>query len=371
MNTQKRKFTVWAGVGLVLALVLGTVILKKPSSRYIALTGYAQGGTYTVKLNIRGEDGKFLCDEKVLKAGVDSILRLVDNSLSGYNEKSLLSRFNAGEKIKANDCFIDLYERSYGFYEQTGGAVDVASAPLFDIWGFGFTTDSLPEPALIESMLDICGMDRLEKDMAGCLETDGSLQPFSLLAVNDESWLPKLNYNAVAQGYTCDLIASYLYSFGVKDMLVDVGGEIYCDGHNPSGNQWMIGVDRPVDGNMQKGADIQAVFKVPEGPKGVVTSGNYRKFYMKDGRKFSHTIDPRTGYPVQHSLLSATIMTEADATAADAYATYCMVIGLEEAVKFIESSDGVEGYLVYDDAGTMKSWSSNGFVISEIVNEVK
>lgn len=365
MNVQKGKISIWI-LGAVIVVVLGVVLFKKPSSRYIALTGYAQGGTYTVKLNIMGEDGRLLCEETKVKTGIDSILRMVDNSLSGYNSQSLLSRFNKGEDIIVNDCFIDIYNKSYQLYEQTGGAVDVASAPLFDIWGFGFTADSLPAPELVKSMLDICGLDRLKKDIGSQVDSAGYLKPVSLLVTNNESWLPRLNYNAVAQGYTCDLIADYLYSEGVKDMLVDVGGEIYCDGLNPSGRQWTIGVDRPVDGNMLTGADIQAVFKVPEGPKGIVTSGNYRKFYMKDGMKFSHTIDPRTGYPVQHSLLSATIMTEADATAADAYATYCMVIGLDRAREFIENTDGVEGYLIYDEAGVMKSWCSKEFVISEV-----
>lgn len=353
-------------LGAVLVVALAIVIFKKPSSRYIALTGYAQGGTYTVKLNLADENGRLLCDQTKVQAGVDSILRLVDNSLSGYNKNSLLSRFNAGEEVIVNDCFVDIYNKSYNYYEQTDGAVDVACAPLFDIWGFGFTTDSLPSFELVNSMLEICGLDRLKKDMAHEVDSIGYLKPVSLLSTTKDSWLPRLNYNAVAQGYTCDLIAGFLYSLGVKDMLIDVGGEIYCDGLNPSQKQWAIGVDRPVDGNMVTGAQIQAIFRVPHGPKGIVTSGNYRKFYMKDGKKFSHTIDPRTGYPVQHSLLSATIVTQADATAADAYATYCMVIGLDRAKDFINKTDGVEGYLVYDDGGVMKSWCSKGFVISEV-----
>jgi thiamine biosynthesis lipoprotein len=114
-----------------------------------------------------------------------------------------------------------------------------------------------------------------------------------------------------------------------------------------------------VDGNAVSGADLQAIFRVPSGPHGVVTSGNYRKFYVKDGKKYAHTIDPRTGYPVSHNLLSATIVAP-DATMADAYATYCMVIGLEEAVAFIESAPELEACLVYDDGGELRTWTSKG-----------
>ena len=146
-------------------------------------------------------------------------------------------------------------------------------------------------------------------------------------------------------------------------MMVDIG-EIYCDGMNPSGNQWTIGIDRPVDGNDEPGADIQGIFRVPSGPHGVVTSGNYRKFYVRDGRKYAHTINPKTGQPVSHSLLSATIVAS-DAMTADAYATYCMVIGLESAREFIEGRPDLEGCLIYDDNGTFATWSSSGFFLEQ------
>ena len=144
----------------------------------------------------------------------------------------------------------------------------------------------------------------------------------------------RLNFNAIAQGYTCDLVADYLRSIGVRDMLVDIG-EIYCAGVNPSGRDWSIGVDRPVDGNDTPGADLDGIWQSAGRSCGIVTSGNYRKFYVRDGRKYSHTIDPRTGYPVEDTLLSATIVAPT-AAAADAYATYCMVLGFGEARAFIE-----------------------------------
>ena len=182
--------------------------------------------------------------------------------------------------------------------------------------------------------------------------------------LEDEGVLPKLNYNAIAQGYSCDLVAEYLYSIGVKDMLVDIG-EIFCDGKNPSGQPWSLGIDRPVDGNNELGAQIQGLFRAPEGPHGIVTSGNYRKFYVRDGKKYAHTIDPRSGYPVEHSLLSATIMAP-DAMTADAYATYCMVVGLDASKRFLSENPDLEGCLIYDEDGTFKSWCSEGFVLEEL-----
>lgn len=307
-------------------------------SGYFAATGFAQGGTYTVKMNLEGVS----TPPKEISRTIDSLLTLIDTTLSGYNKSSLISRFNNGEEIVPNGMFRDIFEISRKTWEETGGAVDVAAGPLFDAWGFGFSTDSLPSEQQVKALMESCGMSLMDPEIE-----------------NDIAKGHKLNYNAIAQGYSCDVIAKYLYSIGVKDMLVDIG-EIYCDGLNPSGKPWSIGIDRPEDGNQQLGAQLQGVWASSGGPCGIVTSGNYRKFYIKDGRKYAHTIDPRTGYPVSHNLLSATIVAK-NATQADAYATYCMVIGLDEAKKFISGREDLEGYLIYDENGSMQTWSSEGF----------
>ena len=296
-------------------------------------------------------------DLETISDSVDVLLQSIDNSLSGYNQNSILSRFNEGENVRPDSLFLDIYSRSYQIFDQTHGGVDVASGPLFDIWGFGFKNGELPSDTLVSQTLARCGMKRLSRDIIGAIDGEGKLAPESLLLVRGNE-LPSLNYNAVAQGYSCDVVARYLKSLGVKDMMVNIG-EIFCDGVNPSGQPWTIGIDRPVDGNNESGADIQGIFLVPEGPHGVVTSGNYRKFYVRDGKKYAHTIDPRTGYPVSHNLLSATIIAP-DATIADAYATYCMVIGLEESIAFIESHPELEACLIYDENGNYKSWTSSG-----------
>lgn len=290
---------------------------------YMAFTGYAQGGTYTVKANLKGVD----TDMDEIGHTIDSLLNQIDFTLSGYNKKSILSRRNAGEYVQENDLFKEVYDLSVQYGEDTGGAFDIFSAPLFDIWGFGFKSGEFPTQEEVNAAMEECGQKKV------------------------------LNFNAIAQGFSCDVIAAYLHSIGVKDMLVDIG-EIYCEGRNPSGEGWSIAVDNPVDGNNTPGADIRGIWSSECKPRGLVTSGNYRKFYIKDGKKYSHTIDPRTGRPVDHDLLSATISAPT-AAQADAYATACMVMGMEKAKDFISSRDGIEGFLI----GAESTWTSPGFCL--------
>lgn len=322
--------------------ILAVLILScTPKDRYMTVTGYAQGGTYTVKLNLNGNEGTVKVKPEEIRDSIDTILKKIDNSLSGYNKNSLLSRFNEGESITPDSLFTDIFSHAVRIYNETDGVVDVAAGPLFDLWGFGFKSGDFPSDAKVREVMQACGMKRMLAENKG-----------------------QLNYNAIAQGYSCDRVAEYLYSIGVKDMMVDIG-EIFCDGLNPSGQPWSLGIDKPADGNNELGAQIQGIFRAPEGPHGIVTSGNYRKFYIKDGKKYSHSIDPRTGYPVTHNLLSATIVAD-DALTADAYATYCMVVGLEEAKLMIESREDLEGCLIYDQDGTFMTWCSTGFVLEEL-----
>lgn len=310
-----------------------SVLFNSCASRYgyVQITGFAQGGTYTVKADL---GGTYLAPE-TLKAGIDSILASVDNSVSGYNRSSILSRFNAGENVVPDSIFTELCALGDRYASLTDGAVDVWAAPLFDIWGFGFTRDSLPSPELIDSAKALCPLHR------------------------------KVNFNAIAQGYSSDIVADYLRHLGVRNMLVDIGGEMYGQGLNPEGKNWRIGIDSPVDGNFSPGESIQAIYTLPEGPCGIVTSGNYRKFYVRDGRKYAHTIDPRTGLPVSHNLLSATVISsdpqsDRNSTDADAFATYCMVAGLEKAKEFILSNPFLEAVLIYDEGGAFRVWRSDG-----------
>lgn len=293
--------------------------------KYETFSGYAQGGTYRVKVNMQG----VRVSPETIAAAIDSLLEAIDFSISGYNRNSLLSKRNAGEEIVPDRYFSELLELSEKYKELSGGAFDVYSGPLFDLWGFGFTSDSLPSDEAIERALADCKAGKI------------------------------LNFNAIAQGYSCDIVAEYLYSIGVKDMLVDIG-EIFCDGRNPSGEGWSIGVDNPVDGNDSPGSDLRGIWRSNGAAQGIVTSGNYRKFYVKDGKKYAHTIDPRSGRPVEHGLLSATVVAPT-AAEADALATACMVLGPQGARELVEALDGVEAYLIFADG----VWTSEGFNLEQ------
>ncbi|MBP5539974.1 MAG: FAD:protein FMN transferase [Bacteroidales bacterium] len=340
---------------------------------YVEFTGYAQGGVWQVKANLQGVSA----DRSTLQRGMDSLLTAIDASLSGYNRGSVLSRHNRGElsgDVRAREealiagydaMFLKMLELAQAAWTLTDGKVDASAAALFDAWGFGFKHDSLPSAALVDSLKALAGSFSLRRP-------DGQPQRF--------------NFNAMAQGYSSDILAAYLRENGVKDMLVNVGGEMVCTGVNAAGKPWKLGIDAPYDGNDAPGRKISGIFSVSQVPAGVVTSGNYRKFYIKDGVKYAHTIDPSTGRPVVHSLRSATIIVGPDcpliasgapfegypAALADALATFCMVVGTEPAVAFVEAHPGVEACLISGDAvpeawtgdalqENYRVWKSEGF----------
>lgn len=344
---RKIKGIAAAALAAVLVVVLiHTISSAYEDDRYVKVEFWAQGGSASVTLNLKGSS---LTAEQ-LKAGIDSIITLVDTTLSGYNNNSILCRYNRGDNPELNPLFVDIFNRGMDFYEETDGALDFAAGPVFSLWGFDFNLnpDAFPSEEKVEETVASCGLKTMERGV-----------------VLKEGFGPqRLNYNAIAQGYTCDLIAEFLHRFGVKDMLVDIG-EIYCEGLNPDRKPWTLGVDEPYDGNDELGKDVCAYWTSEGRACGVVTSGNYRKFTVRDGKKYSHTIDPRTGYPVQHNLLSATVVAPTSA-AADAYATYCMVIGLEQMKEFIGSRPDLEALAVYAaEDGTMQMWKSEGFTSSK------
>lgn len=304
---------------------------------YVRIEGFAQGSTYHVICHpVKGMNAARL------QARFDARLQEIDQSLSGYNKGSLLSRLNAGEDLPLDGLFIECFERSKEIWAESGGAFDPSAAPLFDLWGFGFSNKGQVSDAAIDSILAFVGMDLLTLEE----RADGT----HLVKADSRC---QLNFNAIAQGYSCDVVARILDSLGCSDYLVDIGREIRCKGRNAAGEKWRIGLDRPSDGNMEEGKDLQAILHVSD--CGIVTSGNYRKFYVEDGRKYAHTIDPVSGRPVSHNLLSATVIA-ADATTADAYATWLMVIGLDRARQFLDDRPELEALLVYEQDGKMENY---------------
>lgn len=339
-------------------LPLAVLLSCSGPDRYVAFSGYAQGGTYTVKANLKGVKER----PGHIAAQIDTLLEHIDRSISGYNKGSILSRLNAGGRAVPDSLLIRVYELSYDFFLRSGGAFDVAGGPLYDAWGFGFKTGEMPSGQALAAAMEASGMGRLTPDIRSRLAPDGSLALRDLLNDPTDTAQVALNFNAIAQGYSCDVIASYLHELGIRDMLVDIG-EIYCEGLNPSGRPWSIGIDRPAEGNDRPGKDLQGIWlSSPMGPgQGVVTSGNYRKFYIRDGRRYAHTIDPRSGRPVEHNLLSATVIAQ-DAATADAIATWCMVAGADEALRLL-AAEGLEGCLICGKDSSMVTLTTPGFAL--------
>ena len=310
-------------------------------NQYRRLEGFAQGGTFHIIYSVPETESPATSDDTVA-ALVSKRLRDIDFSISGYNKGSLLSRINRGEDCMPDRYFTELFELSQQVWKETGGLFDVSGGPLFDFWGFGFkdpqSLDSLRDDArtarIVDSLLEFVGMDLVSLENGRIVKKDPRVQ---------------LNFNAIAQGYTCDAVADLLDSIGIQNYLVEVGMEIVCKGLNASGKPWRIGIDAPVDGSQTAGENVQKFLDLTD--CGITTSGNYRKFFLIDGKKYSHSINPVTGYPVQHDLLSATVIsidTARSGALSDAYATYCMVLGKDAAARFIGSRGDLRGYLIHD-----------------------
>ena len=330
-----------------LTLLLLLSLCACTTDRYVTIEGFAQGGTWSVKCSLSSR-----VNRQEVKDSIDSALLRIDNSISGYNKGSILSRVNAGERVALDSIFIDIFRISRDIWEKSGGAFDPSAGPLFDLWGFGFadsTATAEQKAELAAGMKEYIGMD-----LFGFEET-----PQGTFLTRADSRC-RLNFNAIAQGYSCDVVAHILDGYGSGNYIIELGGEIVCKGQREQGGPWRIWIDKPEDGNNVSGALKQDVVSISD--CGLVTSGNYRKFYVEDGQKYSHTVDPVTGAPVKHSLLSATVVA-GDGATADAYATWFMVIGTEAAKQVIASqlaAEHVEAYLVYGDQDDMRVWHTPG-----------
>ena len=296
--------------GVIIAFLFFACNMPKQSKPYIRLEGKAQGTTFSI----------IYADslQRNFAKETDSLFRKIDKSLSLWDTTSILSNFNKNTpNTIADEHFEKNFKRSMEISQITEGAFDVTIAPLVKRWGFHFKkNETAPNYAEVKSLLTCCGWQkiRLEK---GVLVKE---KPCMLL-----------DFNAIAQGYTVDIMAQFLENQGIKNYMVEIGGEVRAAGHNETGELWQIGIDKPVEnaGNMaQEGRPLQRI--VALSGKSMATSGSYRKFIVRDGKKYSHLIDPATGFPVQHNLLSVSVIAD-NCTDADAFATAFMVMGLEKA----------------------------------------
>ncbi len=260
---------------------------------------------------------------------IEAELQRFDASLSPFNPSSIISRFNRNDTAVVADAWFEtVFARSKEVWRDTGGAFDPTVSPLINAWGFGFKTGAPVTPETVDSLWHLVGMERMEL-------VDGRLH-------KDDPRM-SLNFSAIAKGYAVDVVASFLREKGVKNFLVEIGGEVAAQGKNARGETWRVGIDTPDEANVA-GGEIEAVVMLDDAA--LATSGNYRNFRVVNGRRVAHTIDPATGYPVQHSLLSATVLAP-DCMTADAYATAFMVLGVDKSLEIAARNPGIEAYLIY------------------------
>lgn len=277
-----------------------------------------------------------------LSNGILNELRKVDNSLSTFNSKSTISLINSNKSKATDPLFREVFRISMEIARQTDGAFDITVAPLVNAWGFGFKNKKNLNQQQIDSLLDMVGYDKVR------IENDK-------LVKNDSRIM--LDCSGVAKGYGCDRVAQFLESNNVENYMIEIGGEIRAHGVNGQHENWTIGIVRPQDDNKSQDNTLQNVLKLTN--VALATSGNYRNFYYQNGKKYAHTIDPQTGYPVQHSILSSTVLAQTCAEA-DAYATSFMVMGLEKAKKVLARNPRLQALLIYtDSAGLYKTWCSD------------
>jgi len=304
--------------------------------------GKAQGTFYAV--TYFEKDGKNFHQE------IDSILKAFDKSVSIYDSLSIISRVNRNDSTAVLDkIFIDNFNISKEIYNKTKGAFDITVGPLVNAWGFGLKNKAGIDSAMIDSLLKF-----VNSNLISIIDNKISKKDSRI----------KIDFNAIAQGYSVEVIAEFLESKGIGNYLVEIGGEIIGKGKKDDDKFWLVGIDKPSDdGNYERELKAKIILK----NKALATSGNYRKFYIKDGIKYSHTINPKTGYPVQHSLLSVTVITD-DCSSADAYATSFMVMGLEKTKTFLSKNKQIDAYLIYsDENGNIKTFFTEG--INEILVE--
>ena len=314
MDEKQKKHLLWQ-VPFLALLIVGTVLIirQQQSMPYQHDEGFVFGTVYSI--TYQSTDN--------LKADIEAELQKVDDEFSMFNERSTVARINRGETVQKSDMFNEVFELAQTVNRETGGAFDITVAPLVNAWGFGFKHESMPSRQQVDS----------------------------LLKVRDQ-----YDFSAIAKGYGSDVVARLLRKRGVQNFMVEIGGEIVTQGISERRLPWKIGVTKPTDDSLSVGGELQTVLNITD--VAMATSGNYRNFYYKGGRKYAHTIDPKTGYPVQHSLLSATVLAKSCAVA-DAYATSFMVMGVERAKELLERHPELMVYFIYAKPdGTNGVWFS-------------
>ena len=305
----------WYKLLFLLLLIVGTVLIirQQRAMPYQHDNGFVFGTVYNIT---------YQCEDN-LKTEIEAALQQVDGEFSMFNDTSTVARHNRGEKVSESPMYKEVYKLAQTVHQETDGAFDITVAPLVNAWGFGFKHEQMPTKHQVDSLLRIRN---------------------------------QYDFSAIAKGYGSDVVARLLRRRGVTNFMVEIGGEIVTQGISERRVPWKIGVTKPTDDSLSVNGELQTVLNITD--IAMATSGNYRKFYYKDGQKYAHTIDPKTGYPVQHSLLSATVLAK-DCATADAYATSFMVLGVERAKAVLEKHPELMAYFIFARPdGTNGVWFS-------------
>ena len=320
---------------LLLSLSVLLLAACQPQPQKTVLQGLAQGSYYAITY--------YDSLNRNFQREIDSIFTLVDQSVSLWNDSSIISKVNRGETVELNQVFIDNFNIAQQASALSDGYFDATISPLVAAWGFSYKNGDSITLQLVDSLKQLVNYKAVRIE-------DGIL-------IKDNPNIT-LDFNAVAQGYTSDLIARFLNSKGIHNFLVDTGGEIMAQGGKPDGSEWVVGIEEPA-ANWDSERNVQERLYLRD--KGLVTSGSTRKYVERNGKRYSHCIDPKTGYPVEHNVLSVTVIAE-NSVWADALASICMVMGMEKSLPLIESLDGVEAYYIFSNAkGELETFATRGF----------
>lgn len=340
-------------IPLALLLIIGTIYIAR--QEHSKTYRHAEGSIFGTIYHITYE-----ADRDLQPDMVEALMR-VDNSLSMFNDSSVISRINRGEDVDLSKqrMFVEVFQLAQTISKETNGAFDITVAPLVNAWGFGFKNDTKPSPAAIDSLRQFIGYQNV------------NIVNHQVQKTNPRTML---DCSAIAKGYGTDVVARLLRSKDVSNFMIEIGGEVVVAGKNDRGGPWRIGVTKPTEDPENQNNELQAVLSLPyhnststskHTLSALATSGNYRNFYYKDGKRYAHTIDPRTGYPVQHNILSATVIASNCATA-DAYATSFMVLGLDSAKQVLAHHPELLAYLIYtDEKGQYATWQSDQLLIDK------
>lgn len=323
MTTPNRKRRLLWQIPFLLFLIVGTIyiIKQQQDAPYQHDKGAIFGTTYSIIYQ----------NNENLNKEIMAALNEVDQSMSTFNKGSVISKINRNEQVQPDKMFVDVFQLANKISIETNGAFDVTVAPLVNAWGFGFKNGVHPTPQTIDSLKQFIGYQKVAYVNERIKKQDPRLM---------------LDFSAIAKGYGCDVVANLLKRKGIENFMVEIGGEIVTRGISEKRLPWKVGVTKPTDDSLNVNQELQTILNVTD--KSMATSGNYRKFYYKNGKKYAHTIDPITGYPVQHNILSSTVLAKTCAEA-DAYATAFMVLGLDKAKKVLEQHPELMAYFIYSD----------------------